>query len=263
MLNGEHFPPRYCNAGVGRYRHHLKFHFIDRRWKSRAMSHDCVTSALMIAERTEEGGERIHQFAHGFARTKSAKNPGILPDPSPFFFSAFRPAGAFLTMTKSTLLIASAAPEKSTRFDSATNPYMKSSLAESRSITRFRSCFLRVLVEITSTKKREISARRFHNGGPIVSHIPSRCALGVAAFRIRISRGPRSPSSFYITARSYNRSFNSRRTRVLLSRVAVLARIISVIRIFIAGINTYTHTQTHENSFQSFNLKFKYRTFDI
>lgn len=72
VLNGKHFPQRYCNAGVGRYHHHLKFHFIDRRWKNRDVP--AMTGALMIAGRHRGG---IHQFAHGFASTRSIENPAF------------------------------------------------------------------------------------------------------------------------------------------------------------------------------------------
>jgi len=112
--SGEHLPPRYCNTSVDHYHHHLKFHLIDRKPKSRDVA--TMTGALMIAERNRDG---IHQFAHGFANTTSTGESGIhLDDETVFFLRFSRAAGPypprdattelFLMTTESTLLITGA-----------------------------------------------------------------------------------------------------------------------------------------------------------
>jgi len=82
---------------------------------------------------------------------------------------------------------------------------------------------------VTSTKKRKISARRFHDGEPIVSRIPSWMCVGRGGFQDQDIACPCSPSSFYSSLVL---------PLAFYCWVAVLAWITSVIHIFIAEIST-------------------------
>lgn len=99
------------------------------------------------------------------------------------------------------------------------------------------------LVVGMSTKKREISARRFRNGEPIVFRIAPRCAhwawrLSGSGYHPRMREG--SPA-FFFPRRARNPSF-SPAALAFYCRVAALAWITpvihGVIRVFIVEINT-------------------------
>lgn len=92
--------------------------------------------------------------------------------------------------------------------------------------------FLRVLL-LGNIDEEKRNTRRFHDGEPIVSRIPSRMCVGRGGFQDQDTARP--PSSFrdslatpFVQPPTFALAFYC--------RVAVLARIASVIRIFIAEI---------------------------
>lgn len=207
LLSGEYLTPRYCNTDVNHYRHYLKFHLIDRKWKSR--DDVTTTGALMIAERNRDG---IHQFAHGFANTRSTGNPVFISTTrlSPFFVLLREQQTTSITVQFSRRDneaffndggIDAFNCERGRKNRSWARALSRKSIRGiffSRSLEGFayRFLFSPCCCGVTSTKKREISTRRFHNGEPIVSRVPSRMCVGCGGFQDQDIAHPLLPSSF-------------------------------------------------------------------
>lgn len=240
LLNDEHifFPDM---AGVARYHHHLKFHFIDRRWNSRDVA--TTTDALMIAERHRDG---IHQFAHGFASKSSQSDihsdhflPSFFEGQRAHVFSLRRDSEAFLMTVDSTLLI-TARPYKSAWFfdpdelsfsrDSHTESFSSTLSWVSRASVLFCPCYP------SNIDKERRKYSYFHDGGSIVSRISIAMCAGRGSFQDQDIVYPRSPFSFHDSL------VTLRLTPAALAfycQVTILAWITSVIHIFIAEINVW------------------------
>lgn len=111
-------------------------------------------------------------------------------------FSPRLDSGAFL-MTESTLLITGAAGKIDPELVlSRENPCGTFGLPFSRGL-RISVMSSPCYSGVTSTKKREIFTRRFHDGEPIVSRSLSRMCVGRGGFQDQDIARPRPSSSFH------------------------------------------------------------------
>jgi len=166
----------------------------------------------MIAERHRDG---IHQFAHGFASKRTRHSFGPF---SPFLLRTQRAHILCATRQRSFFndtfnyehsrinrhgsSIPMSSPSREIRIQPPSTL-----LRVSRASVLFCPCYP------TNISKERRNIRASITADPLSLVFPSRCALGVAAFRIRISH----TLVFFFPWLARNPSFNSRCTRILLS----------------------------------------------